>query len=89
MRIACIIVAHKYPQQIERLVNRFNHDAFDFYIHLSKQISSADFEYLKNRKNVHFVQNRIEVRWGAYTIVEAILFIHPRSRLPRARPMTI
>ena len=39
MRIACIIMAHKDPQQIERLIKKFNLLPFDFYIHIDKKIN--------------------------------------------------
>jgi hypothetical protein len=73
MRIACIIMAHKEPQQIERLINRFATHSVDFYIHLDKKINKAPFEFLLNLPHVFFISNRIRIRWASYSFVKAIL----------------
>jgi len=73
MRIACLIMAHKDPRQIERLLNKFEHEAFDFYIHLDKKVSLKEFEYLQNLDRVYFIDNRIKVRWASYSFMNAVL----------------
>ena len=72
MRIACIIMAHKEPQQIERLINKFNQLPFDFYLHIDKKIRQEPFEYLAQLPNVYFVRNRIRVRWASYSFLIAV-----------------
>jgi hypothetical protein len=72
MRIACIIMAHKEPQQIERLINKFNSLPFDFYLHIDKKIRQDPFEYLARIPNVYFVKNRIRVRWASYSFLIAV-----------------
>src|ERR1700676_4001993 len=66
MRIACIIMAHKEPQQIERLLKKFNQLPFDFYIHTDKKINQEPFNYLASLPHVFFVKKRIRVRWASY-----------------------
>ena len=73
MRIACIIMAHKEPQQIERFIKKFSQFPFDFYIHLDKKISKAPFDYLIEIPRVHFVSKRIRVRWASYSFLHALL----------------
>jgi Core-2/I-Branching enzyme len=73
MRIACIIMAHKEPQQIERFINKFNLLPFDFYIHVDKKIDKKPFDYLANLPHVHFVKKRIRVRWASYSFLGAVL----------------
>ena len=73
MRIACIIMAHKDPQQIERLINKFQQLPFDFYIHLDKKIDQGPFDYLSSKPNVYFIKQRIWVRWASYSFLNAIL----------------
>ncbi|HCL83259.1 MAG TPA: glycosyltransferase [Chitinophagaceae bacterium] len=73
MRIACIIMAHKEPQQIERFIKRFNNLPFDFYLHIDKKISLKPFDYLAGVPNVYFVNHRIKVRWASYSFVIALL----------------
>ncbi len=55
MRIACIIMAHKGPQQIERYIKKFNGLPFDFFIHIDKKINIQPFEYLADLPRVNFV----------------------------------
>jgi hypothetical protein len=71
MRIAGIIMAHKEPRQLERLIKRFSHLSFDFYIHLDKKISQTPFNYLASLPNVYFINKRISVRWASYSFIDA------------------
>lgn len=73
MRLANIIIAHKDPQQLERLIEKMTYPGFDFYIHLDKKIDIKHFEYLKLKPNVHFITNRIECNWGGYSTLEAMV----------------
>ena len=74
MRIACIIMAHKEPHQIERLIRKFSpFPTFDIYIHLDKKIDPSPFEYLSKIPNVYFIEKRISVRWASYSFLHAIL----------------
>lgn len=73
MRVACLIMAHKDPLQIERLLKKFNHPSFDFYIHLDKKINKKRFGFLEDLDRVHFIQKRIKVRWASFSFVKAIL----------------
>ncbi len=72
MRIACIIIAHKEPRQIERLIKKFLPLPYDFYIHIDKKISQDSFDFLAGLPHVHFVKNRIRVRWASYSFLLAV-----------------
>jgi hypothetical protein len=73
MRIACIIMAHKQPRQIERLIKRFENFSFDFYIHLDKRTDQRPFLYLAEIPKVQFMQQRVAVRWASAGFVHALL----------------
>ncbi len=73
MRIACIIMAHKGPQQIERFLKKFSGLPFDFYIHVDKKTDKSSFEYLARLPQVYFITKRIKVRWASYSYIVAIL----------------
>jgi len=73
MRVACIIMAHKEPQQIERFINKFSRFPYDFYIHIDKKIDLGPFHYLAAIPNVRLVQKRIRVRWASYSFLHAVL----------------
>ena len=73
MKLAHLILAHTEPKQLERLVQRLEHDDADIYIHLDKKTNIQPFNHLTNYKNVFFIKNRVKVYWGTYTIVHATL----------------
>lgn len=73
VKIAHLILAHNEPEQLERLINRLAHPDADVYIHLDKKTPMAPFAYLKDRENIFFINNRVKVNWGTYTIVQATL----------------
>ncbi len=73
MRIACILMAHKDPQQIERLIKKFEHFPFDFHIHIDKKTNLKPFLYLAEIPHVQFVHHRIKVRWASYSFLHAVL----------------
>ncbi len=73
MRIAYLIMAHKNPSQIEKLIHKLNHPQFDVYIHLDKKTDIEDYEHLTKNKRVFFIHNRCKVTWGGISIPEAVL----------------
>jgi hypothetical protein len=73
MRIACLMMAHKEPAQIERLLNKFDNAGFDIYIHLDKKSDFNEFAFLAQRPRVYFIRNRTKVRWASYSFVQAVL----------------
>jgi hypothetical protein len=72
MRIAFLIMAHRDPEQIERLVNRLKHPDFDVYIHLDRKIDISPYLYLAQKDSVFFTKTRISVGWAAFTLTQAI-----------------
>lgn len=73
MRIAHIIIAHKNPQQLARLIKRMQYPDFDFYIHIDQKIDIEPFLFLKDMAGVFFIQKRIECNWGGYSTLLAMV----------------
>ena len=73
MRIAHLILAHDYPNQLKRLVTSLTHRDADIYIHIDFKTYIEPFEELKKLPNVFFITRRIKVYWGSYNIVEATI----------------
>jgi hypothetical protein len=73
MRIACIIMAHKGPQQIERFIKKYRGLPFDFYLHIDKKIKLKPFEYLADLSQVYLITDRVQVRWASYSYIVAVL----------------
>ena len=75
MQIAYLILAHKNPEQLRRLVNKLNTDKTSFYIHIDAKVENTElfFNYLSGFSKVQYIQKRVKVNWGAFSMVEATL----------------
>jgi hypothetical protein len=76
MRIAYIILAHKNPQQLERLVSRLNGEETSFFIHIDKKAPQGVYREsagaLGHLPNVRFLKRYVS-RWGEFGLVRAAL----------------
>jgi hypothetical protein len=73
MKIAFLILAHKNPLQLKRLIRALDHEAFDFYIHLDAKVNIQPFREVLQAPNIFFVCKRVNVQWAAYSLVQAQL----------------
>jgi Core-2/I-Branching enzyme len=72
MKIAHLILTHANPHQLKRLVERLAHHDADFYVHVDLKIDINLF-FSINSENIKFIENRVSVHWGAYSIVQATI----------------
>lgn len=73
MKVAHLILVHTHPHQLNRLIGSLLHPEADFYIHLDKKADIKAFEEAITHPSVVFVTKRVDVRWGAYSMVQATL----------------
>ena len=73
MRLAHLILAHKNPLQLERLIKALSDANVDIYIQLDGKVSVEAFEHLKKISQVFFIKNRTQIHWGNYSIIQATL----------------
>jgi len=74
MNIAYIILAHKNPSQIKRLIEKLTYSNDWFFVHIDAKKEMTSFENaLSSEKNVTFIKERINGQWGAFGIVEATI----------------
>jgi hypothetical protein len=71
MKIAHLILAHKNPAQLERLIRALSHPDFHFFIHLDLKSDARPFKHLFNGKTVFPVLNRTKIYWAAYGTIQA------------------
>jgi hypothetical protein len=71
MQIAHLILAHKNPKQLLRLIQALRHPAFHFYIHLDSKTDMEHFACLAKEPDVYFISNRANVNWAGYGMVQA------------------
>lgn len=78
MEINYIILAHKNPQQVQRLINRLETPNCNFYIHIDKGVDIIPFlDALSNKTNVFFISDQLREygTWGDIGIVKATITI--------------
>ena len=57
------------PQQLKRLINALSFDCFDIYVHIDKKSNLTEFLH----PNAHFIEERVAISWGGFSIVQATL----------------
>lgn len=72
-KIAHLILAHNNPVQLARLISKLQHPDATFYLHLDAKADIAQFSDLLKTPQVYFIQRRIKVYWGSYSIVQATI----------------
>jgi hypothetical protein len=73
MKKAYIIMAHKAPQQLYRLIDRLNDGDSEFFIHIDKTAEFTQFNSIKEFGDiVHFIE-RVNSKWGGFGSVQASL----------------
>lgn len=73
MRVAHLIIVHKNPAQLLRLLKRLEHPNFDLFVHVDKKISILDFELLKKEVDFTFIEHRTTCHWGGNSFIESII----------------
>lgn len=73
MKVAHLILTHKAPDQLERLLRALEFPGFDFYIHLDKKTDASSFAHLAQRKDTWFINRRVPVYWAGYGTIQATI----------------
>ncbi len=73
MKIAVLIITYTSARHTERMIRCLDNGDFDFYIHLDKKVDIQTHSNLFNKKNIHFVEDRKDIKWAGYSTTEAIL----------------
>lgn len=89
MKIAHLILAHKNPQQLERLIYALDHPQFDFYIHIDKKADISKFSYLLKKENIYFIKKRVDILWASYGTIQATLNGFEEIALPKYKYINV
>lgn len=73
MKLAHIILAHKSPDQVENLIYLLENPETDIYLHIDLKTDQKQFDYLRSKKNVHFISKRVNISWAGYGTIQATL----------------
>ncbi|WP_435134195.1 beta-1,6-N-acetylglucosaminyltransferase [Formosa sp. A9] len=68
-----LILAHKNPEQLKRLIDRLDDSCSKFLIHIDLKSDITPFVDLIKTANVQFIVNRVNCVWGDYSQVAATL----------------
>ncbi len=74
MKIAYLVLAHRNPRLLVKMIERLACEKSAFFIHLDKKSNIENFRLAKGG-NVFFSEERIPVYWAEYSMVEAILIL--------------
>lgn len=72
MKIANIIVAHKNPGQLLRLINQFDGGHFHNFVHIDAKLDISKYTDVVNHPNVTMLP-RISVVWAGFTFVKVVI----------------
>lgn len=70
-----IIIAHRFPNHLKRMINFLNDENSYFHIHIDAKSNISEFENIVNGDNIFFIKDRVDVKWGHYSQVQATLKI--------------
>jgi len=75
MKQAFIILSHKSPNQLRRLISIMDSPFFDFFIHIDLRVEIAPFVDLikTEHSKVHFVKKRTKADWGGFGLVQGTI----------------
>lgn len=76
LKIAYLILAHRYPEQLFRLVDRLDTENVFFFIHIDKKVDAAMHQsitgHFSGKSNVRFIK-RFKCYWAGFGIAQATL----------------
>ena len=73
MKIAYLILAHKAPDHLSRLVRALDSPNAAFFVHVDRKTDIWPFRNWISRPNVTFLEKRVPVYWGEFSIVQATI----------------
>jgi len=73
MKVANIIIAHRNPQQLLRLINQFDSSQFHNFVHIDKRCNISDYKAVAEHPNVTLITPRGKLVWAGYGFVEQTL----------------
>ena len=73
MKCAYLLLVHNNPGQLKRLMGKLAGADTDIYIHVDHKASLPLFQEELKDFRVSFVQKRVNVHWGGYSLIQATL----------------
>jgi hypothetical protein len=71
MKLAHLILIHKNPHQVLRLIKQLLKEDSDIFLHIDKKTNAEPFLNLIQDSRVKFIKERVDVAWGGYSQIKA------------------
>ncbi len=84
-----LILSHKNPQQVCRLINRLDDGNSQFFVHVDLKSNLEEFEILNSLENTKIIPEREKCIWGDFSIVRATLHLLENSIAHGSKGFTI
>lgn len=84
MKIAYLILAHRHPEQLSRLVHQLRSPTADMFVHIDAQADIDPFLRVVG-SDVQFIAKRIPIYWGDYSLISATLVLMEAALAARRR----
>src|SRR5690606_12563834 len=75
MKHAYLIIYHNEYKIAQQLIKAIDDKRNDIYIHVDKKLSELP-SFKVNNANIYFINTRIDVKWGDFTVVDAELELY-------------
>jgi hypothetical protein len=72
-RVAHLIMAHRNPAQVGRLLDALAHPDADCYLHIDDKADLREYASLAERPGVYLAPRRFVAPWASYRLTEAIV----------------
>src|SRR5882762_1364795 len=73
MKVANIIIAHKNPNQLLRLINQFDGELFHNFVHIDGKCDLRQFHAIVVNPNVSLMPKRKKVAWAGFGTVRVTI----------------
>ena len=72
MKVAFLVLAHRAPAYIRRLVDVLSEQGDTIFIHIDKTVDISSFEKtLSSQHSTHLISNRYPITWGGFNMIRA------------------
>ena len=72
-----LVLAHKNPDQLYRMITALNDNVSHFFIHIDAKSPIAPFKEHLQGLPVYFIDKRECCFWGDFSIVRATIILYP------------
>ncbi|WP_346239099.1 beta-1,6-N-acetylglucosaminyltransferase [Niabella insulamsoli] len=74
MQICNLVLAHKHPHQLNRLLTHLSHPGCQTYVHIDKKSDLQPFKAAVSIfSKVSFIKKRISLHWGGPSMINAVV----------------